>query len=213
MRPQDLLIGVREFFSILIPGAAFLFFLKQTEIDLSSQALTVAALAAPVAAYLFGAMASGLGSLLDEPVDRLLHSRFLRRKFLTSLERRERLAGAIQAHLVLSCPKGMYPAFPDLPSRQLKAFWWDYLRINCPAAISELDRLEAAQKMGRSFVAVFAALALMTVLSPDRIRLPTDVVWLLSASVVAAAFYISGRYSFLMSAYRLASSYGVTTCR
>lgn len=212
MRPQDFLIGIRDFFAILIPGATFLLLRPFAFIPESSamkEPMTIFGLT--IAAYLIGSVASAIGSLLDFVVDPLLNSRCFRSRIGRKLLRRERLANRLRCAVLRQCNP---PIAPGRHPETVKEFWWNHLRLNCPAAISELDRIEAIQKLFRSLVTVFAGAAIVFAW-PGGLQPPDPAIGaahLTVAAAGAAGLYASGRYSFLSSLYRLAAAYCVARC-
>jgi hypothetical protein len=93
------------------------------------------------------------------------------------------------------------------PQRELpwtpRSFWWNYLRLNCPVAIAELDRIEGLQKQFRSLVVVAGAAAFFALEAlvqwhiikgsldkPDRWKVAFAPLWAVLPWVLAAiAFY------------------------
>jgi hypothetical protein len=212
MKPQDFAIGIRDFFAILVPGAIVLFLLPALATTLRGadwDALDVIALA--IAAYLIGSIADKVGAILDRPIDNFLKSDRIS-LFSRRLAARKTEAEECQRQLLQSC----IPAIPSHePASSTRAFWWDQLRLDCPAAMQELDRIEAAQKLFRSLTAAFVILACYAK-GASVFGVPSFVVphphaarWLLFAGLVSAALYIAGRFSFFAAVCRLAVAYTV----
>lgn len=209
MKPQDFLVGIRDFFSVVVPGAIFLLCIPPGLISgLTPKDNTLALFGAAVAAYLSGSIASALASILDIPVDGGLESN-LAKHWWKKLGDREALAGQLKSRLLdaLSDSERAYH------SESLKAFWWGHLRLCCPAAIAELDRIEAAQKLFRSLVPVFAGLALWSWTSPhpgwtSRGFEPHHYA---AAAVASFVLYVVGRAEFLSTVYRYAAAYSLAS--
>jgi hypothetical protein len=209
-KPQDFLIGVRDFFAVLVPGATFLFLLPQpvraaAGIDGGGTQLVAFA----IAAYLAGSVASAIGSALDFIVDPCIDEN---RSFGSKkLRARRDLAGDLRAEFIRACPCDIAA---DKHPETIKSFWWNHLRLHSPPAMVELDRIEATQKLFRSLVAVFSVLALLAAfgsmvlpasLSGSQFPLPAAAA--VSVAVLSAGFYASGRIYFLASVYRFAGAY------
>ena len=209
MRPQDFLIGVRDFFAILIPGAVLLMLLLPRDF-LSGRDGSLALVAFTIAAYLCGAVAAALGSALDRIVDPLILSMRLGTRFWPDFAARKTLAEALRDRLVEAGLEGReLPAYAETT----RSFWWDHLRLSCPEAIAELDRREAYQKLFRALSVVFLLLFLLTFVpgfafGPAGIPLveshPGAV--FLAASILSFAVYAAGRYTFESALYRLAAA-------
>jgi hypothetical protein len=235
MKPQDLLLGVRDFFAILIPGAALLLVLQAlAPLPDSLPAWLTKALARidgfsglpgafifAVAAFVAGQVVSSLSTLLDWPVDRFerncgpLLKRYPRLRRLDPglrLWRFRCLATVLKDRAtsrLIDSGDGAAPA--SGPGRQdrlrgddrlwsVKSFWRDYLRLNQPEAIAELDRIESHQKMFRSFGIV--ALILAGLLVPHL-----EAVYLVVAPLAFLVCYyqfVRFRLEFFYRLYKLA---------
>ena len=159
MRPADFLVGIRDFFSILVPGAVFLMLLP-TVLNVETRFPTPSSqsvFAFGVAAYLIGSVASGISAGLDFLVDPVLERKKLW-IFSKKFEDRQAHAEELRLRISKDCVFGS-EANPHIEST--KSFWWSYFRLHSPAAITEMDRLEASQKLFRSLVPVFAALLIL----------------------------------------------------
>ena len=225
-------MGLREFFSRFVPGAVLLFLFPPARDLLGIGGNAVELLGFSIAAYLAGSVAAGLGATLDLATDALLRRRAFRRAFAPKLAGRETLAAALRDRL-LRTRLGLAVRGDSAPSErdedgesesrwrrgkrsaeEVKAFWWDHLRLNCPAAIAELDRIEAAQKLFRSLIAVFVFLGMYgwqvepIRLGPAPLELPAAALFALAA--ISVPFYVGGRLTFLSVVYRLAAAYSVT---
>jgi len=211
MKPQEFLIGIRDFFAVIIPGATLLFLLPITPVAKQLPKLDGLALfGAGIAAYLVGSVASGIGSLLDLAVDPALESEGFRKHLGRKLKARESLARSLRDETLRMAD---YPA-PDDHPESVKSFWWSYLRLNCPAAIAELDRIEATSKLFRSLVAVFLACAVLYFIWPRLgCRLHIGPGGLVLAAATSFLFYASGRFVFLNAVYRLGAAYALSIGR
>lgn len=218
LKPQDFLISARDFFAVIVPGAIFLLLLPdralaQMQIGTSGAEL----LAFAIAAYLAGSVFSALGSGLDLVVDPLLQCRKFRAFGLfPKLRRREALADKLRRQLIAECP---CPISLKEHPESVKAFWWNHLRLNCPAAMVELDRIEATQKLFRSLAPVFGLLAVLAVPSVKESMgasfsagVQLDPGLSVLAAGIAAAFYIGGRMFFLSAVYRLGAAFCLRDC-
>jgi hypothetical protein len=175
MKPQDLLIGLRDILSLLVPGAILLLFLPIDVIAWLSGRITfgpdnkidttLLLFIFLIAAMATGALLSGLAGQADElvdafvekrikePADRPLFKNLARR--IKSLGRVRERAAQAEAELVQRLPGGQ----PDALAWSTRSFWWNYLRLNCPVAIAELDRAEGLQKQFRSLALVGVLIA------------------------------------------------------
>jgi len=210
-KPQDFFLGVRDFFAVLVPGATFLLLLPEKSLAVAGFGRSgLALLGVVIAAYLVGSVASAAGAALDHVVDPLLASRRFRDRFGATLRRRQDLAERLQAELLGQCGD---PLAGAEGRETVKDFWWTYLRLNSAEAMTELDRIEGTQKLFRSLVAVFLALAL--------IAFPPTAAWMhpslaaghrfatghyLAFAAVSAVLYAAARSSFLHALYRLAAA-------
>jgi hypothetical protein len=211
MKPVDFIMGIRDFFSRFVPGAVFLFLFPPANTLIADEDSGLVLLAFAIAAYLAGSVAAGAGGLLDTLTDALLRNRAFRGAFAPNLARREALAISLRDQLLttrLGVPAGSKDA------ESVKSFWWDHLRLNCPAAIAELDRIEAAQKLFRSLIAVFAFLgvygAFRTVSLAGQ---PIPPAALFAMAVASVPFYVGGRLVFRGAVCRLAAAYSLTAAK
>jgi hypothetical protein len=176
MKPQDFFIGIRDFFSVLVPGLALLLIFPQIGQLLNEQlqwALPKAgagalAFAALLASYGLGMLVGAAASLLDRYVDDNLigndgrpTTRFLRRVFGLRAASRELLAAQTFAEDMERKVLAAGSNAPAVRPWTAKAFWWNYMRVRCPTAVEELDRIEGHQKLFRALgpVALLAAAA------------------------------------------------------
>lgn len=217
LKPQDFLLSARDFFAVIVPGAIFLLLLPDrtlAEIGLGTTGPRLLGFA--IAAYLAGSVFSALGSVLDLLVDPVLEGEGFRAIRFRKLRLRERLADKLRKQLIAECP---CPIMLEEHPERVKNFWWTHLRLNCPAAMIELDRIEATQKLFRSLAPVFVILAILSVpglgawldptLAPGADLGPG--VSILCACI-AAAFYVGGRIFFLSSVYRLGAAFCFREC-
>lgn len=203
MKPQDFLVGIRDFFSVVVPGAIFLLCIPSALLPKGPQDATLSLFAAAIAAYLIGALASVVGSLLDKPVDPALESDFVKHRW-KRLGDRAALASEMQDRVL----ERLAPAERAKYKESLKSFWWGHLRLRCPEAIAELDRIEAVQKLCRSLVPLFAVLAGWSAAAGARWSgAPLSPGQFAAAAGLALILYIGGRAEFLASVYRYGAAY------
>lgn len=163
MKPQDLFVGIREFLALIVPGSLLLIFwpymaipwiAEHARIDLKVESSLIIFMFF-VCSLGIGGVLNGVGSLIDDKVDdyiedvsdgkRTLPGRLANLQYrILGLRKLEVAATEARQQL----PKGRY----DVPAISTRSFWWSYLRLTCPVAIAELDRVEALQKQFRSFV-------------------------------------------------------------
>jgi hypothetical protein len=206
MKAQDFLLGLRDFFAVLVPGAVFLLLVGPVNfLDPEAQKSGGSGqwiFAFAIGAYLVGSVMSAIGSWLDLIVDPVLEGRrlpgFLRREIVG----RKRLAGRLRDRALKSCEVLGVARHRE----SLRSFWWDQLRLNCPPAAAQLERMEATQKLFRSLIPVL----LLTPAGRALLGNPADthLKWLIGGTVVAFILYVAGRYLFLLSVYRL----GIAAC-
>jgi hypothetical protein len=152
LKPSDLLIGVIDFFAILVPGVLAAFFIAAAWQKIPEKPETLFFVEIVVGGFILGQVLHGIGSFLDP----LLYDHLFKPRSLTANERSDRfpkwkyfrandelfrLAIAETKHgsaEVRSPPGGMY---------QWARVW---LRLHSPEATAELDRLEADSKFFRS---------------------------------------------------------------
>jgi hypothetical protein len=198
MKPQDFLVGIRDFFALVVPGAIFLVCMPvHPPGHLVPPDPTLKLFAAAIAAYLVGAIASAVGSRLDRPVDTSLESRWLASRW--RLDERGRLAGMLRDRLLGPLTKAERAEYDE----SVKTFWWSHLRLRCPEAIGELDRIEAMQKLCRSLVPIFTFLAIWYAWRCD----PGPATASSAAALVSLIFYVFGRAVFLTTVYRYGAAY------
>lgn len=215
MKPQDFLIGIRDFFAILVPGAVVILLIDPkmpATPPLATEAVRFVAFT--IAAFLIGSVADRLGALLDHLIDPVLRSKWLAR-IGPRMAAREREATTCRKQLLDSYFPEKTPFRPE-DQVSTRSFWWDYLRLNCPPAIQELDRIEATQKLFRSLTAAFLFLALYYARASDA---PAPhwfadagaqlAWWMLLFGAASAILYAIGRFIFRETVFRLAVAYCV----
>lgn len=222
MKASDFAIGLRDFFTILIPGCVLLLLLGQPSFKGQNiQPIGDGLFGFTVASYLIGSIAAAFGSILDGIVDSALESRSLSSfvRWLGSLFPRfpasRPLAERVEVAAALRAK--MLRANPDdqdlLGGEKLKSFWWDLLRLNSPAAIAELDRLEANQKLFRSLVGTFLLLIMFVTAAryadAGKGLESLDRQWLAIAALGSFLFYAGGRLRFLQTLYRFAVAHSI----
>ncbi|HYI47734.1 MAG TPA: hypothetical protein VEX35_04640 [Allosphingosinicella sp.] len=241
MKAQDLLLGVRDFFAVLIPGAVLLFVLTAVAAldEVAPEWLVAAASAAQkqsaalklsetgnvfvfaIAAYAAGQIVSAASSLLDWPVDwfeRTCGRWSIGNPLLRRLDPRVRLWRFRCLAMELKDEATWALLWPDAsrtdrPERRsncfddrfnplwsVRSFWRDYLRLNKPDAIAELDRIESAQKMFRSLGVVLLAMAGILAPSLSTLQLAGTALLFLLCYLLFVRF----RLAFFYRLYKLA---------
>lgn len=213
MKPGDLFIGIRDFFTVLMPGVALLVLVP---IDWTwlierlpeSRPDAVLLLAFLLVAYAAGTLLSGVAGLIDDVIDERLESR--RKAFEHSsvqpafwrFSRAERQAARAEriAHALERAVASPLCQLEKGRPWSTKAFWWNYLRLNSPEAIAELNRVEAHQKMFRSF-ALLAVI--MGVVFGIREQWP-EAAYAMAGLVAFTAFYVRYRIRFMRRLFELA---------
>jgi hypothetical protein len=221
MKPQEFFIGLRDFFSVVVPGVVFLCLQPFEATRLLQSGDVERTLVLVIAAYLLGSIAAALGAGLDWAVDPLIEHPSRKQWFGGRLEDRREAAEALRLELLEGCSAPLRSA-ADI--EQTKGFWWDHLRLNSDVAIAELDRLEASQKLFRSLVATFALLAVAYAIpfggsEPKAQEAGSEANWrdlahwiFGIASLLSAILYAGRRYLFLTTLYRLAGAYRLKGC-
>jgi hypothetical protein len=157
MKPGDFLLGVFEFFAILLPGSLATWLAVQyIPVSVLREALTVGLGSAPapdsvviatallVSSYTLGHFVFMAGSKLDTAYDRW------RTRVKTNHDATFKAAKALHESLNKELAVG-----PFTTLKWAKA----YIQIKAPPARAEIDRLEADQKFFRSLVVIAAAFA------------------------------------------------------
>ena len=185
-KPSDLYIGVIDFFGILVPGAVLLFLhgellAKPLGLPLNpEQAPTLIAFF--VGAYVFGHILLGLGV----PLNKLLR--------IYQSEKEDIFYRAIKDRVDLTEKTRM---------KRSDVFYraYAFVRLNSPAALSEIERQMADYKLFRSLTVVFGLDLILTAISGDA-HLPRV---LFSGTLFIVAAW---RFLFLLSwTYRITFEY------
>lgn len=211
MKPTDFLIGVRDFFTRLVPGALFLLLFPPAGFLVAAGADALGLLTFAIAAYLVGSVAAGAGGALDGAADWAIDRSLFRRLFAPDLTAREGRAEKLRDELLAGARPATAAGAPETP----KVFWWDYFRLHCPAAIAELDRIEAAQKLFRSLIAVFVVIGAYGIgwedgsvpIAGSGRSVPAAAFFALA--LLAIPFYVSGRQAFRSALCRLAMAWSL----
>lgn len=177
MKPQDFFITARDFFAVIVPGALLVLLVGaitpelniwvQVRDVLGEDASTLNLTICFVCTYAVGTVLGGLGSRLDWFSDKITKMmmnsvggrdtvRFGFRK-MDKLRQTEILAQELEMELA----PGMRALHVDSRPWSTRAFWWNYLRLNCPEAMIELDRVEGQQKQFRSMTIGGAVMAVV----------------------------------------------------
>lgn len=166
-KPGDLLLGVMDFFSLLLPGAVLVGFLSFSGrygqsgsflqwLGLEGLSGTPAWAAFLLAAFIAGHILNGLSSLLDKAVyDSIFVKRWKRRRGPDPLY--------VAAKQQMADDLG--------PDKEItNTYWWaaTVVRTSSPAGASEVERLAADSKFFRSLV---IALAVASFGSPRMVAL------------------------------------------
>lgn len=178
-KPADLYVGVMDFFSILLPGAALVALLVGSGlVDEVLVLLPLREAVAQYAAFLLAAYAAGhvlflMGSLLDEVVYRPIRLHFWPNRNGDAYQ---------QAGLLRRAAIGGTDTLP------MNTFAWakSYLMLHWPAAAADVQRYEADSKFFRSMVPLLVVAALLLLAAGDP---------LLAAVTVAIAIASCGRYA------------------
>jgi hypothetical protein len=185
MKPQDLFIGIRDFLALLVPGCVLLllwpvplvsWLLDRSGLGSTDSTLRIFILL--IASLAIGTFLSGLAGLMDYGVDAVLRKKFAKtgqkglrgwiKGEITSLQ----LLQSRAQKLELEMNPFLKRLKPENRPWKTRSFWWNYLRLNCAAAIAELDRIEGLQKQFRSFVVVALILAALAFVRPSVIVSP-----------------------------------------
>ena len=204
MKPSDFLIGIRDLFIFLVPGAIFLLLFDpqlHLFVELEAAVGGLGLFAFAFIAYGLGSFASAGGAFLDPIADRLVE-----KTHETTLAR---LADAFEEEILRQATETR-----DLAKRPWtpKAFWWDQIRLHYPVGIAEVDRLESIHKLFRALTIVFLAHAALIVAAGDRLPpgdwrmplVPVRSIWFnLVAAVATFGLYVRNRRKFADTIYRL----------
>ena len=197
---------LREVFAFVVPGAALLLLLPAGIIEELSESYprpdflpedpVVDAVLLFFAGYVLGAFLSGIGSTLDDLAEKQGGGEALL-SFIPSIgasREKAKIEYANLRDLTKRLESHMLDRLPEKASGSAygyRAFWWNYLRVHDPRAAAEVDRLEAQQKMFRSFTVAAAVLAVIYLVPLPGKEEPMDL-W--AAGAFAAASFGSFIY-------------------
>jgi len=229
MKPQDFFISARDFFAIIVPGALLLLLAPTADPALNiysalrdgiPESATIVLLGSLVCTYAVGTVIAGVGAKADIVADNLtarimrvydrkdeVHAlfHFFFRK-IDKLRQDEALARSLELTIV--------PAMDKLETRRrpwsTRGFWWNYLRLNCPEAIGELDRVEGVQKQFRG-LAVGAGV--MSLLYSRNSGLSPWLFWSSMAFAVLIYAYWDNRMRFGRRLFELAIAHAISRRR
>lgn len=222
MKPQDLALSIRDILALLAPGLVLLLLLPFDVIAWIAVRAQLPGAKAPdaalfilmflIVALVAGALLSGVAGLGDGIVDRWIEAsngqRWAPARFRArsrELARTRRLAQQLEALAIPAMPRDA-----DLRPWGAKAFWWTYLRLHCPAAIAELDRVEGLQKQFRSLTLVGLIVGAASVTAAPQGRL-LPAVLALAAAALCWWIYVGLRQSFAIRLFQLAVIHAVPT--
>lgn len=153
MKPNEFLLGVMDFFAIVLPGAIATWVISYylpddlaVKLDLSAEGNDAVRWAAfLVCSYTVGHFVFMLSSRLDPTYDR-----WRKRTKPPDEDRTFSAASALRRKLN-----------EDIPEAAFSTLKWakTYITIHCPQARAEIERLEADQKFFRSLVLIAVGLA------------------------------------------------------
>lgn len=162
MKPADFLLGILDFFAVLLPGAVAVWVALQYVhrdprlVTIAGKPLTEGALWAAYlfASYILGHIVFMIGSNLDTAYDA-----WRRREKPTDRDRTFRAEDALRKRIN-----------PALDGAEFSTLKWakSYIQIHSPAARVEIDRFEATSKFFRSFVVIAVALTAHFLLAEHR---------------------------------------------
>lgn len=210
MKPSDFLIGIRDLFMFLVPGAVFLLLVDPQQelfVDLENRVGGLGLFVFAVIAYGLGSFASAVGALLDPVADFIM--RDAHRQY-------RRLAEAFEEAIIREATGQQ--AIAERPW-SAKGFWWEQIRLHCPVGIAELDRLESIQKLFRALTVVFLVHAILILFLGDQLpqadwqegavrirRLEINLV----AAFATFMLYVHNRRKFAYTIYRLTFALSIT---
>lgn len=201
MKPTEFLIGAKEFFSVIVPGAVFLLIMTLgTDGAFGVSIAGIGAIIFAVGAYLFGSIAAAMGSVLDLAVDAVLENPRYQR-IDSDLRKRGETARQLRDEVARSCS---YQCLQS-DTETLKSFWVSYLRLHCPVGAADLERLEATHKLFRSLTAVFLVLWIMNLLGLYPLS-PVVQPWLGFGAAMSLVLYAGGRRISLAAVFRWAGA-------
>jgi hypothetical protein len=222
------MLGIRDVFAVLVPGAALLLLLD-VAFEGRNHGAGIEFLAFAIVAYLVGSVAFAIGSFLD-PLAAKVNAWFFRKvpvaRHLVGAAtidevREEGKTAARLSRQILESAAGEGWRHDRRRLGHAKGFWWNQLRLNSPAAIAELDRLESIQKLFRSlFVILLAAIlihAFLLIFDP-RAHMPVAgrsasvrgsrfALYSAPAAILSFVLYVRARWRFDATVYRLAAAF------
>jgi len=154
MKPNEFLLGVMDFFAIVLPGAIATWVISYhlpddlaAKLDLSAEGNDAVRWAAfLVCSYTVGHFVFMLSSRLDTAYDR-----WRKRTKPRDEDRTYQAARELRKALTETLPEGAFTTLKWAKS---------YITIHCPQARAEIERLEADQKFFRSLVLIAVGLAI-----------------------------------------------------
>lgn len=181
MKPGDFLLGVLDFFAILLPGSLATWLVAQyippaelrkalsfgfAEYETNPDAVLLGG-ALLLSSYMLGHFVHMTGSQLD-----VVYDRWRRRVKPTGNDATFKAADALRKQMT-----------PNLTGGEFSTLKWSkaYIQAESPAARVEIDRLEADSKFFRSLIVVsiaFAAHFLLRVQSPAAFAAALGLAWL-----------------------------------
>jgi len=210
MKPGDLALGIRDLLAVLVPGALFLLLIPATSTSwLLGYPLELAedlpnAILFLAAAYAVGALIGAAAGFLDPLAERIY------RPATSLLPSRGSLAKDVAAQFdsLRSTARGLERRIlkdtgvptNDTPMWNDKAFWRNYLRISSAAAVGELDRVEAQQKLFRALSLVFLLAALLRGPEPSSFAMVV-------VALLFFALFVTYRRRFNVRLYQSAIAY------
>lgn len=197
MKPSDFLLGLMDFFAILLPGAAATWLVAQYVdpgdtrrfLQMAGNPLPESALWAVflLASYLLGHFVFMIGSGLDSTYDV-----WRRRAKPAEADKTFQAAKKLQEQLNAELMGGDFSTLKWAKS---------YVQIRNSAARLDIDRLEAAQKLFRSFVVIAVVLGAHFLIRERRIGLALSFALL---AVVSYQRYVDQRWKWSELTYATA---------
>ena len=227
MKPQDFFIGTLDFFAIIVPGAMLLILAATISPDLdlwiylqnsaARDSQTLILLICIVSTYAVGTVISRLASLLDNAGDGLTGALIRRAeatqgKMRFGLDKIDKLRqGEALAHdLELEIVPGIEQFETGRRPWSTRAFWRNYLRLNCAVAMTELDQIEAQQKQFRSLsVGALVLAAAHLFYGEPWVRL-LNALGYVAAALVLAYGYWGLRTRFMRRLFELSIAFAIS---
>jgi hypothetical protein len=210
MQPGDLALGIRDLFAVLVPGALFLLLiLPYYPVSPDSyppeiaQALPISILLL-IAAYAVGSLIGAAAGVLDPLAERIYRParslwpsrRALAKDVAAQFDSLRSTARGLERRIL----KDTGVPTNDTPMWNDKAFWRNYLRISSAAAVGELDRVEAQQKLFRALSLVFLLAALLRGPEPSSVAMVV-------VALLFFALFVTYRRRFNVRLYQSAIAY------